>query len=260
MSAEDRELIHDWNEDPAPGFRVQLDDETLRDGLQSPSALDPSLDDKLTLVRIMDGLGIDTANVGLPGASAKAREHILALCREMTGLRITPNVACRTLVSDIAPAAEVAQEVGAPVEVCAFIGSSPIRMYAEGWEIEKMVALSKEAVSFATGEGLPCMFVTEDTTRAHPDHVRALYETAIEAGAKRICVCDTCGHVTPSGVRSLITFVKGIVEESGQDVGIDWHGHRDRGLGLANAMAAIEAGATRIHGSAMGVGERTGNV
>ena len=260
MSAEDRELIHDWNEDPAPGFRVQLDDETLRDGLQSPSALDPSLDDKLTLVRIMDGLGIDTANVGLPGASAKAREHILALCREMTGLRITPNVACRTLVSDIAPAAEVAQEVGAPVEVCAFIGSSPIRMYAEGWEIEKMVALSKEAVSFATSEGLPCMFVTEDTTRAHPDHVRALYETAIEAGAKRICVCDTCGHVTPSGVRSLITFVKGIVEESGQDVGIDWHGHRDRGLGLANAMAAIEAGATRIHGSAMGVGERTGNV
>lgn len=260
MTAEDRELIHDWNQDPSPGFRVQLDDETLRDGLQSPSALDPSLDDKLALVRIMDGLGIDTANVGLPGASAKAREHILALCREMADLTITPNVACRTLVSDIAPAAEVAQQVGSPVEVCAFIGSSPIRMYAEGWEIEKMVALSKEAVSFATGEGLPCMFVTEDTTRAHPDHVRALYETAIEAGAKRICVCDTCGHVTPSGVRSLITFVKGIVEESGQEVGIDWHGHRDRGLGLANALAAIEAGATRIHGSAMGVGERTGNV
>ncbi|MBL6720629.1 MAG: 2-isopropylmalate synthase [Planctomycetes bacterium] len=260
MTAEDRELIHDWNQDPSPGFRVQLDDETLRDGLQSPSALDPSLDDKLALVHIMDSLGIDTANVGLPGASAKAREHILALCREMADLTITPNVACRTLVSDIAPAAEVAQQVGSPVEVCAFIGSSPIRMYAEGWEIEKMVALSKEAVSFATGEGLPCMFVTEDTTRAHPDHVRALYETAIEAGAKRICVCDTCGHVTPSGVRSLITFVRKIVEESGQEVGIDWHGHRDRGLGLANALAAIEAGATRIHGSAMGVGERTGNV
>jgi 2-isopropylmalate synthase len=254
------ELIHDWNDDPAPQGPIMLDDETLRDGLQSPSARDPELDEKLALIQLMEELGIHTANVGLPGASAKAREHILAMCRAMIDLRITPNVACRTLVSDIAPAVEVAQEVGAPVEVCAFIGSSPIRQFAESWELETMLSLSREAVAFATGEGLPCMFVTEDTTRAHPDTVRALYETAIEAGAQRICVCDTCGHATPSGVRRLISFVRGIVRESGQDVGIDWHGHRDRGLGLTNALAAIEAGATRIHGSAMGVGERTGNV
>lgn len=260
MTNQNEDLIHDWNVDPAPSFEVQLDDETLRDGLQSPSALNPSLDDKIALVHLMESLGIHTANIGLPGASKNAREHILALCREMANLNITPNVACRTLVSDIAPAAEVMQEVGAPVEVCAFIGSSPIRMFAEGWEIEKMVKLSKDAIEFCTKESLPSMFVTEDTTRAQPEHVRALYETAIEAGANRICVCDTCGHVTPSGVRRLVGFVKDIVSESGRDVGIDWHGHRDRGLGLANAFAAIEAGATRIHGSAMGVGERTGNV
>tara|TARA_R110002126_G_scaffold6119_10_gene32248 strand:- start:3798 stop:5006 length:1209 start_codon:yes stop_codon:yes gene_type:complete len=258
--ANQQDLIHDWNADPGPGFEVQLDDETLRDGLQSPSARNPELDEKLELIHVMDALGIHTANVGLPGASAAAREHILAMCRAMADLKITPNVACRTLISDIAPAAEVAQEVGAPVEVCAFIGSSPIRQFAEGWELEHMVKLSREAIEFCTKEGLPSMFVTEDTTRANPDSVRALYETAIEAGAKRICVCDTCGHATPSGVRKLITFVKQIVAESGQDVGIDWHGHRDRGLGLPNALAAIESGATRIHGSAMGVGERTGNV
>lgn len=254
------DLIHDWNRDPAPSFEIQLDDETLRDGLQSPSAKNPSLDEKLELVTLMDRLGIHTANVGLPGASAKAREEILTLCRAMTGMSITPNVACRTLISDIAPAAEMAQETGAPVEVCAFIGSSPIRQYAEGWELEKMVQLSRDAVAFCTKEELPCMFVTEDTTRANPETIRALYTAAIEAGAKRICVCDTCGHVTPSGVHRLISFVKGIVDEIGVDVGIDWHGHRDRGLGLANALAAIEAGATRIHASAMGVGERTGNV
>ncbi|HRV80354.1 MAG TPA: LeuA family protein [Planctomycetota bacterium] len=254
------DLIFDWNEDPKPPFRVQLDDETLRDGLQSPSARDPELDEKIELIHLMEAIGIDTADVGLPGASAKAREHITALCREMTGMRITPNVACRTVISDIEPAAEVAQAVGAPVEICAFIGSSAIRQYAESWELDRMVQMSRDAIAFATQEGLPSMFVTEDTTRAHPETLRALYGAAIEAGAKRICVCDTCGHVTPSGVRRLVGFVKGLVEEWGVDVGIDWHGHRDRGLGLANALAAIEAGATRVHASAMGIGERTGNV
>ncbi len=253
------DLIYDWNEEPAPTERVQLDDETLRDGLQSPSARDPELDEKIELLHLMDGLGIDTADVGLPGASEKAREHILALSREMLDLSITPNVACRTLIADIAPAADIQQAVGAPVEVCAFIGSSPIRQYAENWQLDRMLGFVKEAISFCTREGLPSMFVTEDTSRADPETVRALYQTAIDAGTQRICVCDTCGHATPSGVRRLIRFVKGIVEESGADVGIDWHGHRDRGLGLINALAAIEAGATRIHGTAMGVGERTGN-
>ena len=259
--ADRQELIYDWNSPggESPVVSVQFDDETLRDGLQSPSARDPELDDKLALVRLMDELGIHTADIGLPGASPRAREHILALAREMTGLSITPNVACRTLVSDIAPAVEIAQATGAPVEVCAFIGSSPIRQYAEEWELDRMLALTREAIEFCTREGLPSMFVTEDTTRAHPDTVRALYATAIEAGAARICICDTCGHATPEGTRRVVRFVKGIVDELRPEVGIDWHGHRDRGLGLVNSLAALEAGATRLHATALGVGERTGN-
>jgi 2-isopropylmalate synthase len=255
-------LIHDWNAPtgavPAAP-RLQFDDETLRDGLQSPSVQDPTLEQKIRLIHLMDQLGIDTADVGLPGAGDRAREHIRALCREMKSLRITPNVACRTVVSDIAPIVDLVQEIGRPVEVCAFIGSSPIRQYAEGWEFEKMLGLVREAVSFATKHDLPCMFVTEDTTRATPEHVRALYRTAIEAGAKRVCVCDTCGHATPEGTRRLVRYVKSIVDELGGNVGIDWHGHRDRGQGLANALAAIEAGATRIHACALGIGERAGN-
>ena len=261
MTSTDREdLIHDWNEAiPAPPGTIQFDDETLRDGLQSPSVTDPDLDEKLELVRLMDKLGIQTADVGLPGAGARAREHISALCREMKDLSIEANVACRTVLSDIEPVVDLVQETGIPVEVCAFIGSSPIRMYAEGWEIDRMVELSREAVGFASQNDLPVMFVTEDTTRADPAHIDALYSAAIGAGAKRICVCDTCGHATPSGVRRLIAHVKQIVDRENPEVGIDWHGHRGRGLGLMNTLAALEAGATRVHATALGVGERAGN-
>ena len=264
MPAFDRDdLIYDWNQvqgDVAPGApEPMFVDETLRDGLQSPSVRDPDLDEKLRLVRLMDELGIDAADVGLPGAGERAREHIRALCREMQTLTIRPNVACRTLISDIAPVVDLVQELGHPIEVCTFIGSSPIRQYAEGWKLEDMLELTRTAVAFAVDHELPCMFVTEDTTRARPEHIRALYSAAIEAGAKRICICDTCGHVTPAGTRALVTFVRELARGLGAEVGIDWHGHRDRGLGLINALAAVEAGATRIHATALGVGERAGN-
>jgi 2-isopropylmalate synthase len=263
MTAIDREsLIYDWNttgKRPAPPTGIQFDDETLRDGLQSPSAIDPSLETKIELIHLMEKLGIQTAVVGLPGAGARAREHITRLVREMAPLKIKANVACRTLVGDIAPIVDVVQATGQPVEVCAFIGSSPIRQYAEGWEFDTMLKLVRESVGFAVAQGLPCMFVTEDTTRADPEHVRALYETAIQAGAKRVCICDTCGHATPDGVRALVEYVVSIVRRSGADVGVDWHGHRDRGLGLTNALTALEAGATRVHATALGVGERAGN-
>jgi 2-isopropylmalate synthase len=263
MADYDRDaLIYDWNradsQRPAAA-PIQFDDETLRDGLQSPSVHDPDLEQKIRLVRLMDRLGIQTADVGLPGAGARAREHIRTLCREMQPLSIRPNVACRTLVSDIAPIVDLVQELGSPIEVCAFIGSSPIRQYAEDWDIARLIQLSTEAVAFAVKNGLPCMFVTEDTTRARPEHVRALYTAAIEAGAKRICICDTCGHATPEGASALVSFVADLVRELGVDVGIDWHGHRDRGLGLVNTLAAARAGATRLHATALGVGERAGN-
>jgi len=254
------DLIHDWNE-PYTKFPVQVmfDDETLRDGLQSPSVTDPTLDQKIELVHLMDRLGIHTADIGLPGAGERARGHISRLVKEMAGLKINPNVACRTVIGDIAPVVDMQQESGTKVEVCAFIGSSPIRQFAEGWDFDNMLRLSREAVEFCVKHELPVNFVTEDTTRAKPEQVRALYKTAIEAGAQRVCVCDTCGHATPDGAKNLVGFVKGVIEETGCDVGVDWHGHRDRGLGLINTMAALEAGATRLHATALGVGERTGN-
>ncbi|MEJ2539259.1 MAG: LeuA family protein [Gemmatimonadota bacterium] len=263
----EQELIYDWN--TLPGTfdwssvgPVELDDETLRDGLQNPSVTDPPVKEKIRLLHIMDELGIHTADIGLPGAGPRAVEDVRALAREIAdnGLSIEANCAARTVVADVRPIAEISQAAGIPIEACTFIGSSPIRQYAEGWTLERMLQAAEEAVTFAVGEGLPVMMVTEDTTRAHPDTLKALYGNAIRWGARRLCIADTVGHATPEGTRAVVRFVlEEIVAPSGEDVGVDWHGHRDRGLGLANTLAAIQAGATRVHGSAMGIGERAGN-
>jgi 2-isopropylmalate synthase len=263
---DEQKLIHDWNQSK-PTFdwssaSVDLDDETLRDGLQNPSVVDPSINDKIRLLHMMDQLGIATADIGLPGAGPRAVKAVTALAQEIVdaGLSIRPNAAARTVIADVRPVAEISQQVGIAIEVCTFIGSSPIRQYAEDWTIDKMLATSEAAVTFAVKEGLPVLMVTEDTTRASPEVLKALYGGAIEWGAKRLCLADTVGHATPDGVRALVRFViEKIIEPSGEDIGVDWHGHRDRGFGLANTLAAIEAGATRVHGTALGIGERCGN-
>ncbi len=264
---DERSLIYDWNEaDPHFDWgaldSVQLDDETLRDGLQNPSVVDPAIEDKIRLLHYMDQLGIHTADIGLPGAGPRAVEAVTALAQEIvdSGLSIDANCAARTVIADVQPIAEISQKVGIPIEACTFIGSSPIRQYAEGWTLSKMLRVTEEAVTFAVREGLPVMLVTEDTTRAQPDVLKELYGKAIEWGARRLCVADTVGHATPAGTKALVRFViEEVVKPSGEDVEVDWHGHRDRGFGLANTLAAIEAGATRVHGTALGIGERSGN-
>ncbi|MDG2283403.1 MAG: LeuA family protein [Longimicrobiales bacterium] len=264
---DERSLIYDWN-DAVPHFdwgtldSVQLDDETLRDGLQNPSVVDPPINEKIRLLHYMDQLGIHTADIGLPGAGPRAVEAVTALAQEIVDskLDIDANCAARTVVADVQPIVDISQKVGIPIEACTFIGSSPIRQYAEDWTLSKMLRVTEEAVTFAVSEGIPVMMVTEDTTRAQPDVLKELYGKAIEWGAKRLCVADTVGHATPAGTKALVRFViEEIVEPSGEDVEVDWHGHRDRGFGLANTLAAIEAGATRVHGTALGIGERSGN-
>jgi 2-isopropylmalate synthase len=257
-------LIYDWNTlDLAPptGPRVMLDDETLRDGLQSPSVRCPDIDEKIRILHLIDALGIDTADIGLPGAGPHVVADVERLAREIVGskLKVAANCAARTLAADIVPIVEVSQRTGLKIEACTFIGSSPIRQYAEDWTIDKLQRLSEEAVSFAVKEGLDVMYVTEDTTRADPDSLRALYSAAIRAGAKRICIADTVGYSTPHGAAAVTRFVASIVEECGGGVGIDWHGHRDRDFAIANTLAAMGAGATRVHGAALGIGERVGN-
>lgn len=261
---DEKALIYDWNKiihSEPPQQKIEFDDETLRDGLQSPSITEPSIDQKIELLCLMDELGIDSADIGLPGAGPRYYKDVYRLTNVIADekLKITPNVAARTLIQDITPAIEISQKTGVPIEVCTFIGSSPIRQYVEEWTLDSMIHRIEKAVKYVVQHGLSNMFVTEDTTRAHPETLRKLYTTAIECGAKRICVCDTVGHATPEGVTALISFIKDVVKDTGEDVKIDWHGHRDRGLCIPNTIAAIRAGVNRVHGTALGIGERVGN-
>ena len=256
------ELIYDWNRtDSAKPADVLLDDETLRDGLQSPSVRCPTIDEKLRILHLIDRLRIDTADIGLPGAGPHVIRDVERLAREIADqrLKVHANCAARTVIADIKPIVEIAQRTGVEIECCAFIGSSPLRQYTEGWGIEQLMKLTEEAIAFAVHEGLPVMYVTEDTTRADPDTLRKLYTTAIRAGAKRVCIADTVGHATPAGAAAVVRFVAQVVKDCGGDVGIDWHGHRDRDFAVVNSLAALEAGATRLHGAAIGIGERVGN-
>jgi 2-isopropylmalate synthase len=260
------DLIYDWNvagEKPGrPSSRkVEFDDETLRDGLQSPSVTDPSIDEKIRILHFMHAAGVDNADIGLPGAGPHVVRTVERLAREIVDnkLSVYPSAAGRTHENDVRPIIDISERVGIAIEADLFIGSSPIRQFAEEWDIDWIIAQSVKAVKFGTDNGIPVMYVTEDTTRAKPEDVEKLYTAAIDAGAKRICVCDTVGHATPWGARNLIRFVVALRDRLNPAVKVDWHGHSDRGLGVINSIAALEAGADRVHGSAGGIGERVGN-
>jgi len=256
------ELINDWNGLPPRDGRIPLlNDETLRDGLQSPSVRDPDIAAKRDLIHRLARMGVDAVDLGMPGAGPKALAAVRALMVEIRDhrLHISPNVAVRTLEADLVQVAEIQQRAGMPLEAGAFLGSSPIRMDVEGWDLGFLVATARKAIAFCHRHEVPVMMVTEDSTRARPDVLKAIYGAALDEGAQSICLSDTCGHATPDGVRRLVRFIKDEVVKD-RSVRIDWHGHNDRGLGVANAIAAFEAGADRLHGCILGIGERCGNV
>jgi 2-isopropylmalate synthase len=264
---EDRELIYDWNSVEkvaplSPKRRIQFLDETLRDGIQSPSVVDPAIDDKLRLVELATDLGIDTMDIGLPGAGKRAVEDVTTIAQHIRDakLKVLASCAARTHINDVQAIVDISQAVGIEIEVLCFIGSSPIRQYAEDWDLPRMLKLSADAIDLGRRYNLPVAYVTEDTTRSRPDVLTKLFTNAVEHGAQRLIVCDTVGHATPDGIRNLLRFTRNVLDGLGKpEVGIDWHGHNDRGLGVVNSIFAIEYGADRIHGTALGIGERVGN-
>jgi 2-isopropylmalate synthase len=261
------DVVYDWNQQevthPVFGRAFELVDETLRDGCQSPSVQDPTIEDKIALLHLMDSLGIAWADIGLPGAGRRAAEDIAVLLREIAKhrLAIGATLACRTVVDpDVKGAVEVVQRTGQKAVVYAFIGSSPIRQWAEDWPLDFILKQTSDSISFAVKEGLDVVYVTEDTTRSHPKALDALFRAAVDAGAKGLCLCDTVGYVTPDGLTRLFRFTKDLLRGIGAEhVTLDWHGHNDRGLALHLALHAIELGFDRVHGTALGIGERVGN-
>lgn len=263
-------VIHDWNVhgvySPKRTRKPQIVDETLRDGVQCPSVVDPPIEAKVEIVRLLAALGVDVVDIGLPGAGPRAVADVTRLATLIRDekLPILANCAARTIDADILPIIDISQKVGIPIEVMAFLGASPIRLYAEGWDVDLLETRTRSSVRLAKQNGLPCTFVTEDTTRSNPETLRRLFRAAIEEGADGLCLCDTVGHATESGVRNLYTFTRTVLEECGRASGpdavrLDWHGHNDRGYGLSNAVAAVDVGFDRVHGCVLGVGERVGN-
>ncbi len=259
---ESSDLIYEWNttEEPPP-YPLKLNDETLRDGLQSPSVTDPPIADKIEMLHFMEKLGMYSAAIGLPAAGPQAYNDVLALAGEIArnNMKIYPYCAARTVESDIVPIVEIQQKTGIRVQAALFIFSSPIRRFTEDWTVEKMLSVSERAIDFAHRNNVPVMYVTEDTTRSDPDTLHRLYQMAIDRNVERVCISDTVGHATPTGAHAVVRFIRNLVTESGKDIGVDWHGHRDRGVAVSNAVAAYYAGADRIHGTALGIGERVGN-
>ena len=266
-------LIHDWNlidyeysRNPSNHpHDIWFDDETLRDGLQSPSALNPTIDQKIELISYMERIGIQKADLGLPGAGPFHREHIDAMLAHIkeNDFQLRPGAAVRTLMHDIEPLVEMQAKHEMEIQASAFLGTSPIRQYTEGWTMDKLISTMEKAVSYAVDNDVPVMFVTEDTTRSKPEDVKMIYQRAMDLGVRRLCVCDTCGHVTPNGVKQLLSFIdEEVIKDGGyqrRDIEVNWHGHQDRGLGVANNLAAVESGVDVLHGTALGVGERAGN-
>jgi 2-isopropylmalate synthase len=260
------EWIYDWNvatpPQIPPGTCVLMNDETLRDGLQNPSVFDPAIEEKIEILHLMESLGIDAVNIGLPAAGPRAFAHTEALAREIATqrMKIKPNCAARTHENDIRPIAEISQRVGIAIEAATFLGSSPIRRLVEDWTVDHLERTTEKAVKFAVENGLPSMYVTEDTIRTDPDTVKRLYSTAIRNGARAIVLCDTVGHATPNGAFNLVKFaIEEVVKPSGEKIRVDWHGHNDRGLSVANSLAAVAAGAHQVHAAANALGERVGN-
>jgi isopropylmalate/homocitrate/citramalate synthase len=260
------EWIYDWNVATPPaipaGTRVLMNDETLRDGLQNPSVFDPSIEEKIEILHLMESLRIDSVNIGLPGAGPRAFAHTEALAREIAAhrMKIKPNCAARTHENDIRPIVEISQSTGIGIEAATFLGSSPIRRLVEDWTVDHLERTTEKAVKFAVQNNLPSMYVTEDTIRTDPETVKRLYSTAIRNGARAIVLCDTVGHATPNGAFNLVKFaVEQVVQPSGEKIRIDWHGHNDRGLSIANSLAAVAGGAHQVHAAANALGERVGN-
>jgi 2-isopropylmalate synthase len=264
-----KDLVYDWNTrnrrgplSPLTRHKLSFFDETLRDGIQSPSVRDPDIDAKKEILRLTASLGIDAVDLGLPGAGPRAIDDVTALIEFAEEERLGIEYACaaRTHEKDINAVADIADRTGKEITVYAFLGSSPIRLYAENWNPELLLERTIMAADLCRERGLPMTFVTEDTTRTPPTILDRLFRAAVDHGVQRLCLCDTVGHAQPEGVMDLISFTRLLLESLGApEVGIDWHGHNDRGLGVINNLRAIEAGADRIHGTALGIGERVGN-
>ncbi|HLM35685.1 MAG TPA: hypothetical protein VK278_07905, partial [Gaiellaceae bacterium] len=236
------------NDPYALGGRVGLYDTTLRDGEQTVGVvLNPN--EKLEIARLLDELGVDRIEAGFPRVSADDWEAVRLV--SAAGLRAEVWGFSRAVPADL----EALVELGVRHSVI----ESPIsdlKLDAIGVPREKMVDRITSAMRFAADHGIHAAFFGVDSSRAEPDFYRRVYASAVEAGAREVVVVDTLGIASPEAVADLVGQT---VEFVGSDVPVHFHGHNDFGVATASAVAAVRAGASWVHGTINGMGERAGN-
>ncbi|MFC7979731.1 LeuA family protein [Streptomyces cinereoruber] len=270
MNAHVPDVWFSWNTmdvDPDPSGEAAvagtglLFDETLRDGLQAPNVINPGLEQKLRIVDHMVRSGIRAADLGFPGSDPAAARECLEIARHVAARRhpLSLGYAGRTHPADVHAICEIAHQAQLPVDAYVFIGVSPIRQYVEDWDVASVERTIREAVRSCDREGVTFVLVLEDTVRCTPEVLTRIYDVAIDTGVTRLCLCDTVGVAVPTGTAALIRWTRYHFAERGHAMALEWHGHNDRGLALANSLTAHALGCARVHGTILGIGERTGN-
>ena len=236
-------------------------DETLRDGVQAPNVANPTIEQRLQVVDHMVRAGIRCADLGFPGSGPAAAQASLATARHIAAQRhpLVPGYAGRTHPTDVRAICEIAQRAGIAVDAYVFIGISPIRQYVEDWSVSSIVRDIRVAADLCRRDGVDFVLVLEDSSRCTPGILARVYGVAVDLGITRITLCDTVGAAVPAGADAVVRWSTKYFERRQHEMALEWHGHNDRGLALANSLAALAAGCARVHGTVLGIGERAGN-
>ncbi len=248
-----------------PVQKYAIDDETLRDGVQAPYVLQPTIEQALTIFEFSRKLGVQKADIGFAASSPTTFNRIKEVAKQNygEGTPITISCAARTTIGDIDPIIKLSQEIGNPIEADTFIGTDPLRMKVEGWTPEFMANQVEQVTRYAIDHGVPTMLVTETSfagIQQIPNVVRDIYLAGLNAGAGRVCLCDTTGAHTFDEIIEGIHWMRNLLDTNGfHHVGIDFHGHDDLTNAVSNSVAAFMAGADRVHATILGIGERRGN-
>jgi 2-isopropylmalate synthase len=214
----------------------------------------------------MKAVGVEKADIGFAASNGLAYDRVVAVAKANAQEANPIEVSCAARTKreeDIIPIVEASQTVGRPITADAFIGTDPDRIEVEKWTKQEMVTNVRETARFATSHGIPIMIVTETSflgIEKIPNIVKDIYKAALDEGARRVCLSDTTGQHLPYEIERGVKWMRKFLDKNGfPDVGIDFHGHDDLRCAVPNSIAAYRAGADRVHGTILGVGERAGN-
>lgn len=247
------------------GFTAQIDDETLRDGLQSSGIRHPTPEEGLVLFDLMYQLGTQRADIGFAAAGEAHMKRIKAIAEHNSILDPKMEISCaaRMTPQDIEPIVQISQEIGAHFWADAFIGITPERIDSEGWNQKQMIEWVENTVGFSLENDVDVMLVTESTIdgiEKNAEFLEQIYLTGLNKGAKRVCISDTTGARLPHEVEEAVLWMRQLLNRSGfEKVAIDFHGHNDLRSAVPNSIAALRAGAQRVHATILHAGERRGN-